>query len=161
MRGLGGALDPGDEHVADRQFGGWFDILRWQQRGIDVVIRLHQTRSANFRRGRRLGSGDHIIRWPRPKRPDWVSVEESRNGPEELVVREIRVRHPHRGFRTRELVVVTTLVDPVAYPAQDVGQLYRAWWHAELDLRSLKVTLGMAAVRARGPQGGSTCSGTT
>ena len=151
LRGLDGALDPGDVLIADRQFGGWFDVLRWQQRGVDVAIRLHQTRSADFRRGRRLGPGDHLIRWPRPKRPDWVSAEEARNGPEELVVREIRVRHPHRGFRTRELVVVTTLLDPVAYPARDVGELYRARWNVELDLRSLKVTLGMGVLRCKSP----------
>jgi hypothetical protein len=152
LRGLGGTLDPGDVLIADRQFGGWFDVLWWQQRGIDVVIRLHQTRSADFRRGRRLGPGDHLIRWPRPNRPSWVSEEESRNGPDELTVREIRVRHPHRGFRTRELVVVTTLVDPATYPALDVGQLYRARWHAELDLRSLKVTLGMGVLRCKSPE---------
>jgi hypothetical protein len=152
LRGLDDALAPGDVLIADRQFGGWFDVLRWQRRGIDVVIRLHQTRSADFRRGRRLGPGDHLIRWPRPKRPDWVSAEEARNGPDELVVREIRVRHPHRGFRTRELVVVTTLVDPAAYPARDVGELYRARWNVELDLRSLKVTLGMGVLRCKSPE---------
>ena len=152
LRGLDGALDPGDVLIADRQFGGWFDVLRWQRRGIDVVIRLHQARSADFRRGRRLGPGDHLIRWPRPRRPDWVSAEEDRNGPDELVVREIRVRHPHRGFRTRELVVVTTLADPAAYPARDVGELYRARWNVELDLRSLKVTLGMGVLRCKSPE---------
>jgi hypothetical protein len=151
LRGLDGALDPGDVLVADRQFGGWFDVLRWRQRGVDVAIRLHQTRSADFRRGRRLGPGDHLIHWPRPNRPNWVSAEEARNGPEELVVREVRVRHPHRGFRTRELVVVTTLVDPAAYPARDVGELYRARWNVELDLRSLKVTLGMGVLRCKSP----------
>jgi hypothetical protein len=151
LRGLGGSLGPGDVLVADRQFGGWFDVLWWQEHGVDVVIRLHQTRSADFRCGRRLGSGDHVIRWPRPNRPDWVSAEEARAAPAELVVREVRVRHPHRGFRTRELVVVTTLVDPVAYPARDVGELYRARWNAELDLRSLKVTLGMGVLRCKSP----------
>ena len=152
LRGLDGALDSGDVLIADRQFGGWFDVLRWQRRGIDVVIRLHQARSADFRRGRRLGPGDHLIRWPRPRRPDWVRAAAARGAPEALVVREIRVRVPHRGFRTRELVVVTTLLDPAAYPARDVGQLYRARWHVELDLRSLKVTLGMGVLRCKSPE---------
>lgn len=81
-------------------------------------------------------------------------------------MREVRVRHPHRGFRTRELVVVTTLLDPVAYPARDVGQLYRARWNIELDLRSLKVTLGVGVLRCKSPGWSArrcvgTCSGTT
>ena len=80
-----------------------------------------------------------------------MSAEAARDAPEALVVREIRVRVPHRGFRTRELVVVTTLLDPAAYPAPDVGQLYRARWHVELDLRSLKVTLGMGVLRCKSP----------
>src|SRR5262249_13406102 len=85
-------------------------------------------------------------------RPDWVSEEGLTSWPEELTVREVRVRVPRPGFRTRELVVVTTLVDAVAYPARDVGELYRARWQAELDLRSLKVTLGMDVLRCKSPE---------
>src|SRR5262249_35397902 len=84
-------------------------------------------------------------------RPDWVSEEGLTSWPEELTVREVRVRVPRPGFRTRVLVVVTTLVDAVAYPARDVGELDRARWQAELDLRSLKVTLGMGVLRCKSP----------
>ena len=61
----------------------------------------------------------------------------------------MRVGQP--GFRSRELVVVTTLLDAAAYPARDVAELYRARWSVELDLRSLKVTLGMGVLRCKSP----------
>ena len=48
-------------------------------------------------------------------------------------------------------MVVTTLLDPTAYPAADLAELYRLRWHAELDLRSLKDTLGMRVLRCHSP----------
>src|SRR5262249_61863721 len=56
-----------------------------------------------------------------------------------------------RGFRTRALVVVTTLRDAAAYTAADLAELYRLRWHAELDLRSLKEALGMGVLRCKSP----------
>jgi DDE family transposase len=150
LRGLDGALEQGDVVLADRYFGGWFDLALWYERGIDAVVRLHQRRRADFRRGRRLGRGDHVVRWPKPERPDWLDEETYRRLPEALAVREVRVRVEQAGFRTRALVVVTTLLD-AAVTARDLGLLYRARWHAELDLRSLKVTLGMDVLRCRTP----------
>src|SRR5262249_52126570 len=71
--------------------------------------------------------------------------------PETLLLREVRVRVVQRGFRTKVLVVVTTLLDPAAAPAADIAELYRARWQAELDLRSLKVTLDMDVLRCQSP----------
>ena len=45
---------------------------RVKQRGLDWVVRLHQCRKADFRRGQRLGPGDHIVEWSRPPRPEWM-----------------------------------------------------------------------------------------
>jgi hypothetical protein len=72
--------------------------------------------------------------------------------PQTLAVREVRVRVPHPGFRTRVLVVVTTLLDPVATPRSDVAILYRLRWLAELDLRALKQTLQMDVLRGKTPE---------
>ena len=36
--------------------------------------------------------------------------------------------------------------------AAEIGDLYRRRWHAELDLRSVKVTLGMDVLRCQSPQ---------
>jgi hypothetical protein len=151
LRTLEQALEPGDVLLADRYYGGWFDLAFWQQRGVDVVVRLHQRRRCDLRRGRRLGPGDHVVTWAKPARPDWLDVATYRGLPDALALREVRVRVPQRGFRTKAVVVVTTLLDADVYAAGEMALLYRRRWQAELDLRSLKATLGMDVLRCKSP----------
>jgi len=151
LRTVADVLQPDDVLLADRYFGGWFDIALWRQRNIDVVVRLHQLRRCDLRRGRRLGPNEHVVTWPKPQRPDWMDEATYQALPAALELREVRVRVPQRGFRTKVVVVVTTLLDAEAYPAADLAELYRLRWHAELDLRSLKITLGMDVLRCKSP----------
>jgi len=150
LRTSADAVDRGSVLLADRYFGGWFDVALWQARGVDVVVRLHQGRATDFRRGWRIGSGDHAVRWAEPQRPSWMTQAADLALPAELLVREVRVRVGQAGFRTRYLVVATTLTDP-AVTAAEIGDLYRRRWHVELDLRSVKVTLGMDVLRCQSP----------
>jgi hypothetical protein len=150
LRTIADAVAAGTVLVADRYFGSWFDLALWPARGVDVVTRVHPTRSTDFRRGQRLGPGDHVVRWPKRQRPDWMTREAYRARPDELAVREVRVRVGLPGFRTRVLVVVTTLTDP-AVTAADIAELDRRRWHAELDLRPVQVTLGMDVLRCQTP----------
>lgn len=152
FRGLHGELDPGDVVVADRYFCGWFDIVLLQQRGVDVALHKHQKRPTDFRTGRRLGQDDHVVRWPKPPRPDWMSREAYAALPEELEIRELLVRVKQKGFRVRKLVVVTTLSDDEQYPLDDVAELYRRRWQGELHLRSLKSVLQMDQLRCKTPE---------
>jgi Transposase DDE domain len=151
LRTLADTFAAGDVLLTDRYFGGWFDLALWQRRGVDVVVRLHQRRRCDPRLGRRLGPGEHVVAWPKPQRPDWMDEATYQALPEQLELREVRVRVRQRGFRTRALVVVTTLLDAGAYTADDLADLYRLRWHAELDLRSLKETLGMGVLRCHSP----------
>jgi Transposase DDE domain len=151
LRRIADSVECGSVLLADRYFGGWFDLALWRQRGVDVVIRVHQNRVTDFRRGRRLGREDHVVRWPKRQRPEWMDRDTYLRLPDELEVREVRVRVAQRGFRTRVLVVVTTLTDP-AVTAADLAELYRQRWQAELDLRSVKVTLGMDVLRCQSPE---------
>jgi Transposase DDE domain len=150
-RQINGQLQPGDIALADRFFCNYWVIADSQRRGVDVVFRLHQTRKADFRRGRRLGPDDHIVTWPKSQRPDWMSPAEYAAMPKELKLREIRVRIKERNKRTRVLVIVTTLLDATTYPASALGDLFRQRWHAELDLRSIKTTMGMEMLRTKTP----------
>jgi hypothetical protein len=150
LRTLADAVRAGTVLVADRYFGSWFDLAMWRARGVDVVTRVHQARRTDFRGGRRLGPGDHVVRWPKRQRPDWMTREAYLALPGELAVREVLVRVGQPGFRTRVLVVVTTLTDP-AVSAADIAELDRRRWHAELDLRAVKVTLGMDVLRCHSP----------
>ena len=152
LRTLEKSFEPGDVLLADRYFSGYCDLVWWQERGVDVVTRLNKRRRCDMRRGTRLGKDDHIVMYPKPRiRPQWMDTEAFANLPRELRLREVRVRISQGGFRTKEVVVVTTLLDHEKYSAADLAKLYRARWQAELDLRSLKITLGMDVLRCKTP----------
>jgi DDE family transposase len=152
LRTLAHTFQPGDVLLADRYFSGYFDMAFWQQRGVDVVVRLHQLRDCDLRRGRRLGANDHVVVWTKPRqRPEWLDEATYARMPDQLELREVRVRIQQPGCRAHEVVVVTTLLAPQQYSPRDLADLYRMRWHAELDLRSLKVTLGMDVLRCKAP----------
>jgi hypothetical protein len=152
LRTLYDRLQPHDILLGDRIFCTYFDIVMLQERQVDTVVRLHQCRRADFRRGQRLGSNDHLVTWTKPStRPAWMDEETYQRLPEQVTVREVRVPVSIPGFRTKSIVVVTTLLDAHEYPACDLADLYRARWHAELDLRSLKQTLQMDVLRCETP----------
>jgi hypothetical protein len=148
---LHGNLEAGDLLLADRYFGSYWEIALARQRGADMVCRLHQRRRVDFRRGRHLGRADHVVLWTKPERPDWMDAATYARLPATLAVREVRVRVLHPGFRTKVLVVVTTLLDPEEFPREDVAILYRIRWYAELDLRALKQALQMDVLRGQTP----------
>jgi hypothetical protein len=151
FRTLYPVLDDGDVVLADRYFSGWFDVALLKERDVDIVVRKHQLRPTDFRTGKRLGKDDQLTSWPKPQRPKWMSSQQYHALPATLTMREVRVRVERRGFRTRQLVVVTTLLDSERYPAEEIAQLYRRRWQAELHLRSLKVVLQMDHLRCKKP----------
>jgi len=145
-------FQPGDIVLADRFFSSYWTIAALQARGVDIVVRLHQARQADFRRGRRLGREDHLVTWTKPQHvPDWMSRAEYEAMPAQLTVRELRIRVRDRTKRVRDLVIVTTLVDRATYPAVELGSLFRQRWHAELDLRTLKTEMQMEQLRTQSP----------
>jgi hypothetical protein len=151
FRTLHPLLEEGDVVLADRYFSGWFDLALLQQRGVHAVVRKHQLRPTDFRTGRRLGGHDHLVSWPKPGRPEWMSEEQYAALPDLLTLRELRVLVRQNGFRSREVLVVTTLLAAERYPADALAQLYRRRWQAELNLRSLKIVLQMDQLRCKTP----------
>ena len=130
FRTLHDCLAPGDVVLFDRYFSGWFDLALLSARGVDVVVRKHQLRDTDFRKGQRLGAGDQLVCWRKPPRPKWMSRETYVALPGELTLREVHMRVTQKGFRTKELVVVTTLLDAEEYPADEIAELYRRRWQA-------------------------------
>jgi len=151
LRQLFEQLRSGDVVVADRYYCSYFMIALLLPHGVDVVFRLHQLRKYDFRRGRRLGSGDHIVEWHRPQRPKWMDRATYATMPETLTVRELRFHVDNPGFRTREIIVATTLLDDRVYSQVDIADLYHHRWQAELDLRAIKRTLGMERLTCKTP----------
>jgi len=151
FRALHALLRVGDVVLADRYFSGWFDLALLWRRGVQSVVRKHQLRATDFRTGQRLGHNDHLVCWQKPQRPSWMSPEQYAALPDSLTLREVRVHVERRGFRSREVIVVTTLLDPETYSAAEIAKLYRRRWQAELNLRSLKIVLQMDHLRCKMP----------
>src|SRR5271165_3151764 len=153
LRRLWDVLRPGDVVLADRLTANWATLLLLRQRGVEVVSRLNKAhRKADFRRGRRLGALDHVVRWAKPTSIRSLDRETYQALPESITVRETRIPVLQPGFRTRSIVVVTTLLDPQQATKEDLGTLYRARWNAELDLRSIKSAMQMRELRCKTPE---------
>lgn len=152
LRSLMNAFLPGDVMLADRMMCAWTEMVMLKQRGVDSVCRFKKNRTADFRRGIRLGPGDHVVVWPKPPKPRTIDREAYAALPDSLTVRECRVRIDQPGFRIHYLVLATTLLDAETYTKDDLAQLYRCRWNAELDLRTLKTTLQMEMLRCKTPE---------
>src|SRR5262245_9379468 len=83
---------PGDILLADGYMCAWHEIFLLKQRGIDSVTRTHHCRKADFRRGKRVGTGDHIVEWPQPEFIRSIGWQRSKALPEQLTIRETRVQ---------------------------------------------------------------------
>jgi Transposase DDE domain len=153
LRSLHGRLKRGDILLADAYYSSFDAVMTLVQMGVDVVMRQTGNRSTDFRRGTRLGHEDHLVAWHRHRnRWKWMSREMFAAMPRVLLMRELRVRVEQRGFRTKEFVVVTSLLDAKEYPRDELVGLYRARWNAELDIRSIKQTLRMDTLRCKSPE---------
>ena len=146
FRQLFDRLKPGDVVLADRYFCSYFMIALLSALGVDVVFRLHHLRCRTFQRGR-----DHVITWLRPKRPAWMDQETYERMPRSIRVREVHVQVHQTGFRVQSLIIATTLTDGDAYSCDDLAELYHQRWLVELDIRALKITLGMDVLRCKSP----------
>ena len=140
---LASRLSAGDVVLADRCYAGYFMIALLSGLGVDAVIRQHQCRSTDFRRGKRLGKRDHVVNWARPQRPQWMDRATYASMPESLALREVRA-----GGWT----LVSTLLDADEVSKPALLELYRLRWQVELDLRSIKVVMQMDVLRCQSPE---------
>jgi len=151
FRAIDAVIEAGDVLLGDRLYSDFWDVARAKTRGADVVMRMHAGRSAVWFRGRGHSTANRRLWWRKPPRPEWMSVADYAALPEWLRLRAVRVDVRQRGFRTKRLVLVTTLLDAVAVTFEDLAELYRRRWQAELYLRSLKTTLKMDILRGKTP----------
>lgn len=145
------SLAPKDIVIYDRAAGHYVGCALLRSRQADLISRV-ATRQIDWRRGQRLSPGDHLVPWKKgPKQPPYLADAEWAALPEEILVRVIRVRVSEPGFRTRTLSLVTTLLDPVAYPCATISAAYLRRWRIELCLDDLKTVLGLDALRCKSP----------
>ena len=172
-------LAPGDVLVGDRGFCSFAHLAQLVVAGFHGVMRIHQRMIVDFRIGRMhvppsppfpklkgaqglprsrwvkwLGHCDQIVEWYKPKqRPKWLDAEAYAALPASLRVRELRFQIERTGFRAFEVTLVTTLLDPQLYPAEELAQLYFDRWRVEVNLRHLKQTLGLDVLRCQSEAG--------
>ncbi len=138
--------------VADRAFCSYAALATLVRQKADGLMRLHQMRKVDLRRGKALGPKDRLITWTRPVKcpPGW-SQEEFALLPESLSVRIIGLHVSVPGCRTRAVTLVTTLLDPCAYPADLLRELYARRWNVELHFHQIKVALDMDVLSCKSP----------
>jgi hypothetical protein len=168
-------LRTGDVLLGDTAFASYAHLAMLSQRKLHGVFRAHQRQLISFRKDRRLigklpkgtvattatgrlirklGKYDQLVEYRKPaQRPDWISAEDYAKLPETLVVREVRYHTKLRGGRTRVVTLVTTLLDAVAYPAEDLASLYGQRWKIETNLSHLKTTMGMDVLHCQSVAG--------
>lgn len=144
VRQLLGSFHRGDVMLADALYCNYFLLAAMMAAGVDVLMAQNGSRITDFRRGRSLGTRDHIVRWPKPAaRPQWMTPQQYASLPEEIELREVKVA---------QQVLVTTMVDHRRVSKADLSELFSRRWHVELDLRNLKTTCGMDVLRCQTPQ---------
>jgi len=145
-------LCPGDIVLGDRGFCSYGAMVALASRGVDTVMRLHQLRKVDWRRGQRLGPGDRLVTWTRPvKAPAHTLPQAWDLLPAQLDVRLIRVIVQAPGFRTRTVLIATTLLDPEVYPADALRDLYARRWTIELHFAQIKTLLELDVLRCQSP----------
>jgi hypothetical protein len=144
-------LAPNEIVIYDRAAGHFVGVAQVQAQGADLISRV-AVRKIDWRKGQRLGQGDRLVEWRKgQQKPKYLSNEEWAQLPEKLTVRVVRVGVSPKGFRTRELMLVTTLLDPKLYPAEEIALAYVRRWNLEMCLDDLKTTLGMEQLRCKSP----------
>jgi putative transposase len=142
-------LAAGGVIVADRAFGSFLQCCRVQFRGSHVLARLRADRQG--RKVQRLGQRDKLVEWWRPQPKDSAFPQLLPECPPRIYVRVIERSMHRRGYRSWKLILVTTLIDPLEYPAGELVELYLARWNIETILRTLKTHYGMERVWGKTP----------
>jgi len=145
-------LRSGDVVVADSYYCTYWLLAACRARGVHVVMRNHHLRDDSPAEARRLVKGQCVATWTRPPRPAWMTEATYATMPAALDVRLVESVNEVPGQRTEKLVIATTLLDHKLYDGRWLAGLYRGRWRVELDIRAIKVTLGMDVLRAQTPE---------
>jgi len=152
FRQLLGLFSKGDVVLADSLMCNWRNFCELNEREVHFVTRINKAlRRADFRKGTRLGKDDHLVRWPKGHIRE-VGRAAQRAMPRYVTVREARIYVRTPGFRSKEIVIVTNLLNPSKYTKEDLADLYRQRWNNELDLRTIKSEMGMECLRCKTPE---------
>jgi hypothetical protein len=164
-------LCEGDVLAGDRGLCSFVHLALLLGRGVQGGFRVHQRQIVDFtprrpyvvpgkgsNRGKKglprsrwikaLGFMDQLVEWFKPVEcPDWMSAEQFTSLPDSLTLRELRYRVGCKGFRSKEITLVTTLIDAELYPAEELASMYQRRWTIETSFRHLKTTMTMEVLK--------------
>lgn len=146
LRELLETFKTGDLVLGDSFYGTYFLLATMIEKGVDVVFEQQGARKriTDFRKGKRLGSKDHLIELAKPKiKPDWMTRSYYDQAPETLTIRELL---------TSGKCIITTILKPSEASKTDLKILYKQRWQVELDFRHIKTTLGMETLSCKTPE---------
>jgi hypothetical protein len=145
-------LQPGDILVADSYYCTYWLVGACRTRGVHIVMKNHHKRDDHPEGARRLNRRERLVVWDRPQRPEWMSAEDYSAQPETIEIRLVDVQVVEAGFRPDAFTIATTIMDRKVYCAAWIGSVYQSRWLVELDIRSIKCSLGMDILRAKTPE---------
>ena len=145
----------GDIMLGDKGFCSYFDIANLKEQGVDSVITLARRTPVSAANSlKRLGPDDLLITLKQPVYKTYLSyaIDAWAKLPEVLRLRQIKVTVKYPGFRTQKFYIITTLLDAVQYPAEEIAELYFKRWDVELFFRDIKITMGLDILRCQTPE---------
>ena len=154
-------IKPGSVIVGDRGLVSFAHVAKFIAAGIDCLTRLprhmvvHGRGKGSRTKIKQLGRYDMLVRWDKPKRHElkWLSKFSWKKLPQSLTLRQVGFKLYRKGFRPNWVWVITTLTDPVEYPAAELAGLYGKRWNIELEFRDLKTSLKMNRLTAEDVDG--------
>ena len=152
LQAMWDAFKAGDVLLGDRLFCTWGLLAQCLQHEVQAVFRVRGKVRRDFRRGQRLSKEERLVTWSKPKqRPRTIGRREWKKLPDQLTLRLVRCVLDVPGFRTRRIILATTLLDRDQFPPAALSRLYRRRWTMELTLRNLKSTLQMDHLSCQNP----------
>ncbi len=164
-------LDEGDILIGDDSFSGYAHIALLSQANLHAVVPNHHLRIVDFTRDRphtrvsgkkvvaglprsrwikSLGKDDQLVEWFKPRQvPAWMSQQQYDALPDSITVREVRRTVRLGEGRRITVTLITTLLDPLLYPADELIELRLRRWDVETNIRHLKTTMGLDVLRCK------------
>jgi len=134
-------LRAGDILLGDRAFCSFAHFVLLQNRGVFACMHLHQRRKDHAR---------GVTKWKKPKEiPAWMDAQQFALLPSFIEVRIVSYTVAHQGYRTRHVLVATTLMNQTIWPDAKVAELYGHRWNIETCFGRLKTTMNMNALRCK------------
>jgi hypothetical protein len=146
LRNMLDTFDAGDMVLGDAFYGTYFLLAALLNKGVDALFEQMGARKrvTDFRKGKRLGTRDHVVQLTKPViKPSWMTQEHYNNAPDTLKIRELKV-----GGK----LLISTLLCPKQTPKNEIEILYKRRWEIEVDFRNIKTTMGMKILSCKSPK---------